>query len=329
MTRSRCSAVAFTSALALVCAFAGAASSSSSLAVTVHTKVQSRAEQAPAATSYIFVRKQDPNRTVVRDGSGRWLATFTDGAYTVRLTGPPRTFGERSTAHSVSSTVWVRALPAPFRGRIDEAWLTARLADRSPDVLAIAAGYVEGMPPLFRSGLRVAGDADYGPLLDDGTRQEGSDFNDYLGIRWSYGEYVDEPEAAQLNSLDCSGFMRMVWGYRTGLPLTLEPNGSAIPRRAFEMLDSAPGVVIMSRTAPTTSLRRLAPGDLVFFDASTDDGRRIDHVGMFLGADSGGHYRFISSRKTVNGPTLGDIGGKSILDGTGMYATSFRAARRL
>jgi len=50
---------------------------------------------------------------------------------------------------------------------------------------------------------------------------------------------------------------------------------------------------------------------------------------MYLGVDSGGHHRFVSSRKTANGPTLGDLGGKSLLDGTGHYAVSFRAARRL
>jgi hypothetical protein len=50
---------------------------------------------------------------------------------------------------------------------------------------------------------------------------------------------------------------------------------------------------------------------------------------MYLGIDSGGHHRFISSRKTANGPTLGDTGGRSILDGTGFYAVAFRSARRL
>ena len=40
------------------------------------------------------------------------------------------------------------------------------------------------------------------------------------------------------------------------------------------------------------------------------------------------NHRFISSRKSANGPTLGDTNGKSLLDGTGLYAKSFRAARR-
>jgi hypothetical protein len=37
----------------------------------------------------------------------------------------------------------------------------------------------------------------------------------------------------------------------------------------------------------------------------------------FRRPDEGGHHRFISSRKTHNGPILGDVGGRSILDDTG------------
>jgi hypothetical protein len=35
------------------------------------------------------------------------------------------------------------------------------------------------------------------------------------------------------------------------------------------------------------------------------------------------------SRKSIDGPTLGDYSGKSILNGAGLYATAFRASRRL
>ncbi len=45
--------------------------------------------------------------------------------------------------------------------------------------------------------------------------------------------------------------------------------------------------------------------------------------------DGAGHYRFISSRQTIDGPALGDVGGASLLDGKGLYARSFRAVRRL
>ena len=40
------------------------------------------------------------------------------------------------------------------------------------------------------------------------------------------------------------------------------------------------------------ALGRLAPGDLVFFDADSSDGTQIDHVGIYLGRDTGGNYRF-------------------------------------
>jgi cell wall-associated NlpC family hydrolase len=112
--------------------------------------------------------------------------------------------------------------------------------------------------------------------------------------------------------------------------MTLTPDGTRLPRRSFEMAASAPGVVTVPNTGTKpTSTAALAPGDLLFWDASTNDGTQIDHVGIYLGLDSADAPRFISSRKTVDGPTLGDVGGKSLLSGTGLYATSWRAARRL
>ncbi len=286
---------------------------------------------APKSTGFHVKRLVGPARSVVTDAAGNWLATFTDGASTVTLVGPSRTFHEQSAGAPVITSVWVRLLPTPFAGHIPERWLSAALGDASPDLLHIAMQYTKQAQPLYDAyGLKIAGDANYGPLKDGRTRQEGSDFNDYLGIAWQYSDQLDEPEAEQFGSLDCSGFMRMVWGYRGGIPLTLRPNGIALPRRSFEMLESAPGVVIIRNTGMRpTNLSRLAPGDLLFFDASSDDAERIDHVGMYLGPDTTGAHRFISSRKTINGPTMGDKGGRSILDGTGTYAKSFRAARRL
>jgi len=90
------------------------------------------------------------------------------------------------------------------------------------------------------------------------------------------------------------------------------------------MAASAPGVVI----ATSAGWDRLQPGDLLLFDADPLDGPAVDHVGMFVDRDQAGHLRFISSRKGANGPTLGDTRGASILDGTGLYARSFRMARR-
>jgi len=282
---------------------------------------------------YRFTRYSDPDRTVVTDEAGRWLATFTDHAYTVTLTGPQRTFSDPNARQPVVTEVWVRVLPTPFSGTVNQDWLAKALRDTSPDVFAVAMQYVHGAPPVTNSqGLQIAGSARYGPVAADDTREEGGDFNDYLGIPWQFGTQERQPKSDFFRSLDCSGFMRMVWGYRAGLPLTYAPNqGQAIPRHSWEILSSAPGVIIIPDTErQVTDFSHLAPGDLVFFHAKTEDHNpQVDHVGMYLGKDAAGHYRFISSRQTADGPTLGDVAGSSLLDGTGLYAKSFRAARRL
>jgi cell wall-associated NlpC family hydrolase len=292
-----------------------------------------------SSSSWTYKTLSNPARVQVFDGGTQPLATFTNGARTVTLRGPSRTFAEPgSTTATVTTTTWVRLLPQAFGGTVDGAtqtWLTSALADRSPDVLAIATGYITGAPTVNAAdGTTVSSDASYGPLQADGTRAEGSDFNDYLGRTWTYttssGTTTDAPEADQIGSLDCSGFVRMVYGYRLDVPMTLTPDGTRLPRRSFEIAASAPGVVTVPNTGTKpTSTAALAPGDLLFWDASTNDGTQIDHVGIYLGTDSAGAPRFISSRKTVDGPTLGDVGGKSLLSGTGLYATSWRAARRL
>jgi cell wall-associated NlpC family hydrolase len=281
----------------------------------------------------------------VCDGSRQWIATFTKGASTVVLAGPTRTFNERTAASSVTHPFWVRTLPEPFSGTVDYRWLKAALAANQagvPDIFEIAMEYIEGAPPIMDGDLQTGGDAAYGPLLADGTREEGSDFNDYLGVNWSYPSgQVDAQELDQFGSLDCSGFMRMVWGFRhsfegsgyvDAIPLCLAPiaERTGLPRRSFEICTSGPGILVIPNSGTqVTDFAPLMPGDLVFFDASTNDGTQIDHVGMYLGVDAAGKHRFISSRKSINGPTLGDYAGASILEGTGLYARSFRAARRL
>lgn len=291
-----------------------------------------RLPEAAAQSPYQYTQLQNPSRVEVRDKQKKWVATFTTGCYTVTLSGAARTFSEPlSTTATVSHSVWVRTLPAPFVAPVNETWLTNARANTAPDVLQFGMQYIAGAPAIYNaSNLKIAGDADYGPLQADGTRQEGSDFNDYLGISWAYPTGVDSPEATQLNCLDCSGFVRMALGYRCGVPMTLDPNGTQLPRRSFQMYASAPGIVTIANTGvQVTNFSALSVGDLLFFDASTDDGTQIDHVGVFLGVDSVGKHRFLSSRKTINGPTLGDTGGLSILNGTGYYAKAFRAGRRL
>jgi cell wall-associated NlpC family hydrolase len=286
-------------------------------------------------------RFDNPTRTELSDSKNNWLATLTENAYTVRLVGPRRTFKGKTAAHAVKHTTWVRTLPSPFDGNVNAAWLRRAFKANQrevPDVLAIAMQYVKGSPEIFEGALQIAGDADYGPLRDR-KREEGADFNDYLGIEWTYPQKRDKPEERQRYCLDCSGFMRMVWGYRQNLPeyadavplcLNSRSDHRAIPRRAFQICEAAPGILIVPDSGvQNEDFTQLAIGDLVFFDADDSDGTRIDHVGMYLGLDAGAHYRFISSRKGANGPTLGDYKGKSILDGTGLYALSFRAVRRL
>jgi cell wall-associated NlpC family hydrolase len=132
----------------------------------------------------------------------------------------------------------------------------------------------------------------------------------------------------------------MVWGYRHHLPnagypdtipLSRRPqSNTTLPRRSFELYEDATGIILIENAGTqATELDLLDVGDLVFFDVESDDGARLDHVGMYLGTDASGARRFISSRETADGPTLADVGGRSILNGTGTYARRFRAARRL
>ena len=287
------------------------------------------ATRAPGVT---VARLADPLRSEVSI-DGRWAATFTDGARSVAVSGPVRTFSEDTTPDQVTGSIWIRLLPRPFDGNVDRAWLASALVDRTPDVLATAMQYVADAPVLLGARRdQIAGDADYGPLRRDGRRSEGSDFNDYLGIPWTYPNgSVERPDPQRRRDIDCSGFIRMVFGFRLGLPLGLEPDGGAsMPRQSFRQAAAAPGIVLLPDAGSRlSSLGGLQPGDLLFFDADRGDGSRIDHVGIYLGRDSAGHDRFLSSRKTANGPTLGDLGGRSILDGDGLYATAFREARRV
>jgi hypothetical protein len=100
--------------------------------------------------------------------------------------------------------------------------------------------------------------------------------------------------------------------------------------RANAIYESAPGTIIIAHQGvQSTAYTRLAPGDALFWDADADDGPRLDHTGIYLGVDPGGYHRFISSRKSTNGPTMGDHVARSVLNRTGIYTTAFRAARRL
>jgi cell wall-associated NlpC family hydrolase len=286
-----------------------------------------------------FKRLADPARTAAVDPAGRTVAVFTDGARTVRLTGPVRTFKEpKFTSATVSTDAWVRLAPQEWKAGEENAawlrpWLTTALADTGPDALAIATQYLFGMPEQKDAkGVRFAGDADFGPFSDtdpDG-RAENSDFFDYLGITYRFpdgGRSTPQPD--RFGDLDCSGYLRMVYGYRLGYPVrSANTAGVGLPRRAFAMAQFGPGVDVVS-TGGTSAHARLQPGDLLFFDLDPADGPQADLSGIYLGRDDAGHHRFLSSRSKANGPTFGDFGGAAILDGSGRFAARFRSARRL
>ncbi|MEW2161228.1 NlpC/P60 family protein [Streptomyces sp. NPDC007189] len=296
---------------------------------------------------HTFERLSDPPRTVVRAADGGTLATFTDGARTAVLTGPDRTFSEpRTTQATVTTNAWVRVLPHPWQqGMEKSAWFTSwfgrTLADSSPDVFAVAFEYSSaGAPDKHNAaGVRYAGTAHFGPRnakvnnpLDFAYHAEQSDFYDYLGIPWTFPDGTRvQPEKARYGDVDCSGFQRLVWGYRMGIPLhNSNSRGVGLPRRAFAIAAYGPGRLVIPDThQQPTDLSALQPGDLVFFAIIKDRPNFIDHCGMYMGLDDQGRHRFYSSRSAANGPTLGDLSGRSLLDGTDFYARGFRAARRL
>ena len=290
--------------------------------------------------------------TNVYDVSGRakkWLATYTNGARTVTMDGDFRTFSEYGT--DVTHDIWVRLLPAPHNGNVDLQWMEDRLAENVtntnvPDILAIAEEYLDGEPK----------DAKYGP---DNTLDENSDWIDYLGINhiynnhWStsqqkYLNFNDQSSPERLGAVDCSGFIRLVYGHRGGIPLMYNPDpqapNSLFPRRSYQIWGDCIGKVVMDgytfgMNNADDKLDQVKIGDLVVFDADSSSQveiGRIDHIGLYLGLDDDGDMRFLHSRRSNNrGPTFtGDGNGKSILndDGTNnylYYAKAFKGARRL
>jgi cell wall-associated NlpC family hydrolase len=275
-------------------------------------------------------RLEAPARTRVEDADGEWVATFTEGSSTVALAGRARTFDEPTADHGVTTSAWVRMLPAPFDGDIDVEWLEAARGDEEPDVLEIATEYFEDAPDVRdEDGVLVSAAAGYGPLQPDGSRPVGSDWHDFKGVDASYDGEVDPADPEEYRSLDCSGYVRTIFGARLGMPMSLRPDGgTSLPRRSFEQAAEAPGVVPIADGSVDDE--RLQVGDLVFFDSPDDDDGRIDHVGVYLGVDDGGEHRFAHSRRSANGPTLGgDEQGPSILEGDGYFARGFVSTRRL
>ncbi|HEY9439922.1 MAG TPA: NlpC/P60 family protein [Streptomyces sp.] len=294
-------------------------------------------------------RLHNPDRTVLRGAKGAVLASFTDGARTATLIGPSRTFAEpTSTKSRIVTDNWVRLMPEPWqRGAEKERWFKDWFkkfsGSEEDDLFAFAFQYVEGAPvKKDDEGIAYAGDASFGPINPNGRegadyRLEQSDFYDYLGIPYTFRDGASvKPEAMRNRSLDCSGFIRTVFGYRGRFPLmSSDTAGDGLPRTADGMARSKVGTDIIKLSGEAPRYERpkaigvLQPGDLVFFWLDTRTGNRMDHVGMYMGNDTDGHQIFVSSREEVNGPTIGDKGGTSRLDGNGYYAAALRSAKRL
>ncbi|MFC8508519.1 NlpC/P60 family protein [Streptomyces sp. NPDC057411] len=225
----------------------------------------------------------------------------------------------------VTHDTWVRVLPEPFAGSWTpavEQQIRAWAGDTSPDVLTYSSMFRAFAPAITdpaRGGAQVLGESGYSaadPVT--GLRNVGPDFHEYMGIdNWPFPNGEVGTLEQEGRYLDCSGFVRMVYGYHMGIPMVLEKdfvNGN-LPRKSKDQASSGPGVKIADGGVGTIPpLDGLRIGDAVFFDTdeTSDAG---GHIGIYMGLDLNGHRRFVSSRKTPNGPTLSDLGGKSILDG--------------
>ncbi|MCX5607578.1 C40 family peptidase [Streptomyces sp. NBC_00047] len=245
---------------------------------------------------------------------------------------------------AVTHDTWVRVLPEPFDGTWTSALeqtIRGWAGSPAPDVLAHAATFLAGAPAVTTvaapaAGKQVMGEAGYGYLDPQGYRYEGADFHEYMNLGWTFpdGTYTG-PSSKQVGNLDCSGYTRMVYGYHMGIPVAAgeDTSKTRIPRKSRDMVDYAPGTRIdqTDGTNPPAA-QQLQPGDLVLFNADSGDDTvtvTVDHVGIYLGLDAAGKRRFLSSRKTGNGPTMSDLGGASLLDGTGTYAKKLHTVHRI
>ncbi|MFC8273933.1 C40 family peptidase [Streptomyces sp. NPDC057271] len=247
----------------------------------------------------------------------------------------------------VCHDTWVRVLPEPFDGTWTpelEQRVRAWAADTSPDALAYASMFRPHAPAVTDpalQGAQVLGTSGYSETDEAGLRYVGADFHEYMGLAWTFpasGESTGTPEARWKGNLDCSGFVRMVYGHHMGIPMVVSKNydGLNLPRTSKRQATDGPGTVVATGTDAPPSLTELRVGDVVFFDATTDPadpettGGVVDHTGIYVGRDQHGGLRFVSSRKTPNGPTMADLGARSILNGAAndLYTRSLRVIRR-
>ncbi|MFF5446417.1 NlpC/P60 family protein [Streptomyces sp. NPDC012888] len=244
-----------------------------------------------------------------------------------------------ATPPSVTHGDWVRVLPEPFDGTWTpalEQTVRGWIGSLAPDALAYAAAFLPGGPAVTAgagpaAGRKVLGEATYSPADTYGERTVGADFHEFMGVDWTFPNgKVKAADPAFAGSLDCSGYTRMVYGHHMGVPVAdvNDASPARLPRTSEQMADRAPGVRLARTTGSTAGvIALLQPGDLLFWDADGDG--QVDHVGVYLGVDALGGARFVSSRKTVNGPTMADVAGASLLDGGGTYDTTLHTVHRL
>jgi hypothetical protein len=302
------------------------------------------------SASYVYQRQHGPDRTIVSTSSGTQVAVLTDGARTVVFTGPMRTFAEPyTTAATISTSAWVRLAPKRWsEGAQDEAWFESwfggQAASRAPDLFGLYTEYAAGAPNRYDGKVRYAGAAKFGVLTNTagyqnplGDRDDRADFYDYLGVDYDFPDGVGKPHGEWYGDLDCSGLVRILYGYRMGYPMYLgdgSGSGSAgtLPRHSYSMSTNGPGPTLFGASASSApsvdELGMLQAGDLLFF-AEGSDPSSVDHCGVYFGTDQYGSHRFFSSRMGANGPTFGDAEGLSVVGGTGVYSRTFRGARRI
>jgi NlpC/P60 family len=328
---------------------AGPTAARSSATPAANTTTRPGFDGSSLSGPYVYRRRNDPDRTIVATTAGTQVAVLTDGARTVAFTGPTRTFTEPSTTTAtVTTDVWVRLAPQRWSEGAQhddwfESWFGEQVASTSPDLFGLYAEYAAGAPNRYEQSVRYAGAAKFGVLTGSegyqnalGDRDDRADFYDYLGVSCDFPDGVGKPHSEWYGDLDCSGLVRILYGYRMGHPMYLgdgPSDGSDIlPRHSYSMAASGPGPVLFgdgARSAPSTDeLGTLQAGDLLFF-AEGSDPSSVDHCGIYLGADQYGRRRFLSSRMGANGPTFGDAAGMSVINGTGIYSRAFRGARRI
>ena len=246
-----------------------------------------------ALAQYDVRRVSDPNRTEIVTKQGKLVAVMTDGSRTAHLQGPKRILSEpRFTPAKINTTEYVRLAPKEwYAAAANEqwfaAWLSKALVDRSPDILAIAMEYTYGAPPKKdKNGVQYSGDASFGPLsnIDPDGRAENSDFYDYLGKKWDFPDGEMPPSETHFRSLDCTGFVRMVYGYRSGYPLLgKNTKGAGLPRQAIAIGGFGPGTQLMPNTGKrAANIDRLLPGDILLFNAGPVQNEHIEHSGIYL-----------------------------------------------